>query len=257
MKRTSKELKRIARDILNNRYTIPMGAFVTATLIPAVIELPFSMSVGNYPTTSQLVITALAEFLILLIGQVLSVGVYRVHLNMTRGKEFRLSQIFDPFRSNTERYFGASFFYFLLALVSCMPAILATVYFYLVDITPLSIGIVGIGMILTVILGFLFVLNYQMVFFILLEQPQMKVLSAFKESRLLMKGNKKRLLYILLSFLGWDALILCSFGIASLWVSPYQNQTLTTFFLDCTGELNRIPVRDYSKESTPYSNFFS
>lgn len=257
MKRTSKELKRIARDILNNRYTIPMGAFVTASLIPAVIELPFSMSVGNYPTNSQLVITALAKFLILLISQVLSIGVYQVHLNMTRGKEFHFLQIFNPFRSNTERHFGASFLYFILALSSCLPAILATVYFYLVDITPLSICIVGIGMILTIVFVFLFALNYQMVFFILLEQPQMKVLRAFKESRLLMKGNKKRLLYILLSFLGWDALILCSFGIAALWISPYQNQILTIFYLDCTGELNQIPVRDYSKESTPYSNLFS
>lgn len=257
MKRTSKELKRIARDILNNRYTIPMGAFVTASLIPAVIELPFSISAGNYPTTSQLIITALAEFLILLIGQVLSIGVYRVHLNMTRGKEFRFLQIFDPFRSNAERYFGASFLYFLLALASCLPAIFAMVYFDFAKITPLSISIAVISVFLTIILVLLFALNYQMVFFILLDQPQLKVLSAFKESRLRMKGNKKRLLYILLSFLGWDVLILCSFGIASLWICPYQNETLTAFYLDCMGELDQIPVRDYNRESAPSSNYFS
>lgn len=34
MKRKASELARIARDMLNRRYTIPMGAFVTASLSP-------------------------------------------------------------------------------------------------------------------------------------------------------------------------------------------------------------------------------
>ena len=38
MKRTSKELKRIARDILNDRYRVPMAAFAATTLIATVIE---------------------------------------------------------------------------------------------------------------------------------------------------------------------------------------------------------------------------
>lgn len=42
MKRTSKELKRIARDILNDRYRVPMAAFAATTLIATVIESPFS-----------------------------------------------------------------------------------------------------------------------------------------------------------------------------------------------------------------------
>ena len=57
-----------------------------------------------------------------------------------------------------------------------------------------------------------------------------------------MHGNRLRLLYILLSFIGYGLLVLCSFGIASLWVVPYQTETLVIFYLDCTDELNRIPV---------------
>lgn len=257
MKRTSKELKRIARDILNNRYTIPMGAFITATLIPAVIEIPFSMSTGNYPNTRQLVISGLAEFLIMLIGQVLMIGVYQVHLNMTRSKEFRLFQIFDPFRSNAERHFGASLLYFIFALLACIPAILGTAYFYFTDIAALSIAILSVGIVLTLILAVVFTLNYQMAFFLLLDYPQMKVPDVFKESRLMMHGNKKRLLYIMLSFIGWNLLSLCSMGIASLWINPYQTETLVTFYLDCKAELDQLPVRDYSKESSPFSNLFS
>ena len=61
MSRSSRELKRISRDILNNRYTLPMGAFLTAWLIPTLIEIPFSMSLGDYPTNSQLIISCLAD----------------------------------------------------------------------------------------------------------------------------------------------------------------------------------------------------
>lgn len=255
MKRTSKELKRIARDILNNRYTIPMGAFVTAGLIPAVIEIPFSMFTGDNPTTKQLIITGLAEFLIMLIGQVLTIGVYQVHLNMTRSKEFRLSQIFDPFRSSAERHFGASLLYFIFSILACVPGILGTVYFYFTDITATSIGILCVGLVLSMILAIIITLNYQMIFFLLLDHPQMKVRDAFKESRLMMRGNKMRLFYITLSFIGWDLLNLCSLGIAALWITPYQTETLIVFYLDCKAELDQLPVRDYSKE-TSFSGLF-
>lgn len=66
-----------------------------------------------------------------------------------------------------------------------------------------------------------------------------------------MHGNRLRLLYILLSFIGYGLLVLCSFGIASLWVVPYQAETLVIFYLDCTDELNRIPVRSYEKLLQP------
>ena len=39
MKRSSKEIKRISRDMLNNRYSVPMGAFVAAGLILSLIHI--------------------------------------------------------------------------------------------------------------------------------------------------------------------------------------------------------------------------
>lgn len=109
MRRTSKELKRISRDMLNQRYAAPMGAFVTASLISTVIETPFSMSLGDHPSTAQFVIFCIAEFLILLIRQILQVGVMQMHLNMTRGKSYRVRDMFHPFRLGTEQFFSPRF----------------------------------------------------------------------------------------------------------------------------------------------------
>ncbi len=254
MKRTSKELKRIARDMINNRYSIPMGAFVIASLIPAVIEIPFSLSSGEYPTMAQRIIILLAEYLILLISQVLGTGVAYVHLNMTRNRKFKLIDVFWPFRSGAERFFGASVLLSLLAVSGCLPLVVGIIYFYFAELSVVSVTILILTGIVTVVLCAAIILNYNFITYFLLDYPQMKVTAAFQECRLMMKGNKKRLLYILLSFLGWDILILCSLGIASLWVNPYMTQTMVTFYLDCTGELDRIPVRNYSVESSGSSN---
>lgn len=255
MKRKTKELKRIARDILNNRYNVPMGAFVAAGLITAVIEIPFSMSMGDYPATPQIIFALLAGYLIMLISQVLNTGVARVHLNMTRGREFKVTQIFDPLKEGAERFFGAAFLLSLLTLLCCLPLAAGTIYFYFEETSAVSVAVLIFSGLAALSLELALVLNYGLCRFFLLDYPKMKVLAAFRESRLTMKRNRLRLLYLLLSFTGLMLLIFCSLGIASLWLTPYINQTLTAFYLDCTGELDRIPVRDYKKEEPGYESF--
>lgn len=254
MKRPSKEIKRIARYLLNKRYRIPMLIFIIAALVPAIVEIPFSLRIGEDVSTMQLIISLLAEYLILLLSQVLGVGVVYVHLNMTRGWEFKISQIFYPFKNGTDRFLGGSFLLSLLSIGCCMPMIGGAIYFYFADFTLLSIGILIVCCAAAGILAIMYSLNYNFVLYFLLDYPQMKVIDAFKESRRLMKGNKGRLFYIQCSYIGWYLLRLCSLGIASLWVGPYLNQIMVTFYLDCTGELNQIPVRQYDTLNTGYSN---
>ena len=46
-----------------------MVAFLTASLIPTLIEIPFSMTLGDYTGIPQLIISTLADILILLIAR--------------------------------------------------------------------------------------------------------------------------------------------------------------------------------------------
>ena len=233
MKRTSKELKRIARDILNDRYRVPMAAFAATTLIATVIESPFSFSMEDNPTNMQLVISLITEL-----------------LSMTRGNDFRIRDIFDPFKKNIDRFFIAGFLFLLMIFVSMIPVIGGFTYAVIADFSVVSIVIAAATGILSLILSCYFMLTYHFIGYITLDHPELKCLEVFKECRLLMHGNRLRLLYILLSFIGYGLLVLCSFGIASLWVVPYQTETLVIFYLDCTDELNRIPVRSYEKTAT-------
>ncbi len=244
MKRASKELKRIARDLLNDRYSIPIGAFLTAGLIPAVLEFPFLLSAGTDTSAMQLTVHLIARFLIALIAHVLETGVIYMHLNMTRKKAYSVSQIFYPLKNGTERYFGAAFLLSLFFVISCLPAAAGGIYFYLAKFSAKTVWILSGAILLSVIFVAVCLLNYNFVSFFLLDYPKMKVWDSFLECRRLMKGNKRRFLFLALSFFGWGFLIFFSFGIASLWVKPYLTQTMVNFYLDCTTELDRIPVRD-------------
>lgn len=250
MKRSSKELKRIARDMLNNRYTVPMGAFIAATFIPAVIEIPFSLPVNSYLSPSQIIIFLLAEFIILLISQVLNAGVIQIHLNMTRNKAYKFSDLFLPFRQRTDHFFLAACFMNLLFIICSLPFLAAVLFYYLRPEAAQAIPLLIFCGIITCLCFFFVFLTYNFVMFFLLDYPEMKVMTAFRKSRLLMKKNKKRLLYIFFSFIGWQLLIPISLGIAALWIQPYCNETMVTFYLDCTGELDRIPVRDYTPHTS-------
>ncbi len=242
--RTSGEIKRISRDILNDRYNVPMGAFMIAGLIPAVIRFPFSSDDG-YQTVPQFFIALVANFLIMLIAQVLRTGVIRIHLNMTRAGGFRLSQVFDPLRRGTERYFCAAFFTGILLWVCGIPFFAGSLYFYLAEITAFSVAVLVITGTLSLVSAVFFVLSYSFVPHFLLDYPQMRVTAAFRECRKLMRGNRRRLFGLLCSFIGYGVPVVLSFGFALLWVGPYMTQTMVTFYLDCTCELDRIPVRSY------------
>lgn len=254
MKRSSRELKRIARDLLNNRYTVPMGGFVTASFISVVFKIPFSLSLGNYPAISQIVTSILAFYLISLIDMVFRAGIIFVHLNLTRGKEFKFIQIVEPFLHGTERYFLSAFRLSLLELMSFIPVAAGVLVYYFYGSTSITIAVLALGIILTVLCLILLILNYSFVFYLLLDRPQESVRSLFKENRLMMKKNKGRFFYLLLSFLPWLVPALCSGGIAALWISPYMTQTLVNFYFDCTGELNQIPVRDYTVDSRSFND---
>ena len=129
MSRSSSELKRISRDILNNRYSVPM-------------------TLGDYPGTPQLIISTIADILILLIAQMLDTGVMLVHMNMTRGQTYRIRDVFTPFRNGAERFFLAAVLFDVFLVIAGIPAIAGVLYFYKTGVSGLSGALLAAGSIL-------------------------------------------------------------------------------------------------------------
>lgn len=237
MNRPCKELKRIARDNLNGNYRIPMGAFLTATLIPLAVELPFSMLQKDTQPLPITIMFYVAEFLIMLLDVVLSVGILQMHLSLARKKEIRLGMVVYGFKNHPDRYIIGGLLLMVAAIVCAIPFGVGAAVFSAFKMQPGTILLlIATGIVSTVLMA-LVQLGYALVLYLLLDHPQMPIREAFRLSRQMMKGNKGRLFYIYLSFIGLQLLCLLSLGIGSLWVYPYQSQTLAIFYLELAGEI--------------------
>jgi uncharacterized membrane protein len=83
---------------------------------------------------------------------------------------------------------------------------------------------------LFIIPGIIAAYSYQMTLYILLDNPDMKVMDAIKESKEMMKGHKMEFFILQLSFLGWLILGVFTAGILYLWLIPYMNVTMCNFY---------------------------
>jgi uncharacterized membrane protein len=73
-------------------------------------------------------------------------------------------------------------------------------------------------------------LSYSMATFLMIDNPAMTAKEAITASRALMNGQKLRLVLFHLSFLGWWLLVLVTFGLAALWVGPYEGVAQGAFY---------------------------
>ena len=232
--KTCRQLKTAARGNLIGNYRITMGAFVIVMLLGTIIEIPFSRLVNGAATpTTNYIIYYIAEFLIAILSGVLQIGLFRIHLSIARKKECNVSDVFCCFKSRTDRYILGYLLVFAFSLIGMLPALY--VYFFC-DLTlaklPLIIGLLLLSLVLSVFIN----IALALVFFVMLDNEDMSIVQCFKKAVGLMKGNKGRLFYIYLSFIGMWLLVVLSLGIGYLWVEPYMIQTYTMFYLDVIGE---------------------
>ena len=82
------------------------------------------------------------------------------------------------------------------------------------------------GAVLMVILN----LNYVLTEYILMDNPNMKALDGANLSKTMMKGHKGEWFVMILSFLGWDILTAMTFGILSIYTTPYKLHTFAGYY---------------------------
>lgn len=99
-----------------------------------------------------------------------------------------------------------------------------------IGITICSLFSFVFGLCLFVVYGFKFELGHSMSFFVSYQQPKLKPVECLKQSRRLMKGNKKRLLKLRIKNLGF--ILLCLTVIGSVWALPYLLVNKSIFYND-------------------------
>lgn len=253
MKRSSRELKENARVILNGRYGIFIGTFLVYFLIAMAIE---SVPVFFLRTegASGIVVSQVITLILSLIISILAAGFNRLSLNVSRGRQAGVGDLFYCFSHHPDRVIVVNFLISLVGIVCQIPTILITVslgfqsFYY----TPLS-WIAGLLLCSLVfgIISYIITLGFSLSIPLLIDNPDMGAIEAMKTSAALMKGNKGRYFYISLSFIGISLLCILSFGIGYLWAFPYMSVTFMEFYRETIGELDGGP-RDQIHSHSDY-----
>lgn len=133
----------------------------------------------------------------------LSYGLSLLFLTLIRKNDFNIELLFGGFSEKYLKIVGIGFFtslfIFLWSLLLIIPGIVASY-------------------------------SYSMVYFILVDEPDIDIFEAIAKSKKMMYGNKGQLFLLDLSFLGWCLLSLLSFGIGFLWLFPYVTTSHTLFY---------------------------
>ena len=155
-----------------------------------------------------------------LVTPVLSVGMSHWILERLRGQVLPVSAVFSRLR-----IFLKSIGLRLLIVLKVLLWMLPGLAVFLFSVIPLiranpgssaelssaadiSFHLMSVGMIAMIVLGVMGYLYYAMAEFILADEPEERVLSCARRSKMLMKGRRGVLMSLWLSFLLWDLLIL-------------------------------------------------
>ncbi|MBN2461789.1 MAG: DUF975 family protein [Candidatus Cloacimonetes bacterium] len=190
---TYTEIRKAAREALRNNWWNAVAAYL--------IYFAITVIVGSIPGAGQIAI--------ILAAGALTYGLSLFFLSLVRKRATDLNEIFKGFNfSGTNMgLFGKTMGVFLLS----------SLYIFLWSLLFIIPGIVA-------------AYSYRLIYYLLIDRPELSVSEILRESRSMMYGNKARLFWLDLSFIGWFILCCFTFGIGFLFLSPYMCTAAVIFY---------------------------
>ena len=227
-KKTSSQLKQVARGIMIGKYRNAISILLASDLIISTLSLFTSTNADSY---IGIAIGFIVSFILVLFGTILNVGQCSFYLNIACEQPFQFSDLFTGFKTHPDKIIITQVIIQLLTAVPVIPAVVVMAIAAYTN-NSMLILIACLLLILGCGISWWISLKYSQVYYLLLDFPDCSFMELLKMSWKLMKGNAGRLLYIQVSFIPITLAGLLSFGIGLLFVQPYQNMTYTLFYLD-------------------------
>lgn len=234
MKKTSSELKCMAKGLLAGHYGLLIGAALLygggSLVITMVLELVFQSD------HSFNILYFICSLIVSLLSTIFTIGYEKMILEISRGREARLGDLLYGFSHQPDRIILLTILLSLVSLACMLPGSLLLAAGAIMKLIPLTL--VGILALLTGTV-FLFILSfgYSMVFLLYLDNPEKGVIQLMRESRTLMKGNKGRYFYLQISFIGLMLLSILTCFIGLFWLVPYMEMTSVLFYRNLLNEV--------------------
>lgn len=259
MKRTSAQLKQMAKDRLLGNYGMCIALSIIVSVISSAVMFlcEFATGIYRYPMSPAPYILYFVLVIILsLLISVFSAGLTYYYMNLCRGRKADIGNLLFAFKHHPDKFILVSLLLFLITFLCLVPGyVVLFIGIFTRTGSELLMAFLAIVLLIAgVVFDYILMLMFSQPYYILLDDPTKGVIQSMKESAQLMRGNKGRFFYINLSFIGWMLLGALSFGIGMLWVSAYLSATQVYFYLDITGELDRPaePVIDVQPEPQQY-----
>ena len=260
-KRSTRVLKNRASGALKGKMGIAVASSVLVTLAGvAASYLTLWLFPGN--GTLDLILGEVFSFGLMMVLYIVQVGMYRLYLNIARGKEFSLGDLMYFFRSQPDRILTGCFPMAVISWLANLPAVIyqSTAVLELEPVIldqqvvmtesmmagleqqarlMMNTGLINLAGLLA---AFLVTMPMVLAPYILADEKTETGLDAIRESVALMKGNYVRYILLNLSFV---PLVLATgiftLGIALLlWVIPFLEMSRVMFYRDVSGELDRL-----------------
>ena len=245
MKTTSSDLKKRAKLTLLGNYGTAVGAMLIVDVFLIVICMVFigvSMA-GTFSIiggagyirssmTRSLVMMLVIYFIAILLIYLVMAGIRRMFYHMSTGRPFALGDMLFAFTHRPQRFLGLYFINMAFGMAAGIPYFVVSFSARITGYIPILMALQFLMYLLQLIGIVVYSLYFKMAGYLLVEDPERTVISCLRESAALMKGNKGRLFYLDLSFIGIYLLGAGSFGIGFLWILPYMETTMIHFYLD-------------------------
>ena len=103
-----------------------------------------------------------------------------------------------------------------------------TIFFKFLGLIIAEAVLVFLWSLLFVIPGIIAIYRYSMAVYIMIDNPDMSIMSCIRESKRMMQGRKAELFVLHLSFIGWQILAMIPF--VAFWVVPYAAVTEANYY---------------------------
>ena len=191
------ELKNKAKESLKGKY----GDAITLILITYAINFAAGLIIG-FMGLEESIIDLLSNIASIIISGIIGFGTVSYYLKVSRKESVTYKELFSKMNMFWS-YIGISLLVGLFTLLWSL---------------------------LFIIPGIIAALNYSLVYFIKLDNPELSASDVLEKSKQMMKGHRWDYFVLGLSFLGWSILGLFTFGILYLWLVPYMQVTYANFY---------------------------
>ncbi len=185
MKRSSRELKEIAREALLGSYGVFALAFLIYFLISFTIEM-IPMLFLKTETISGLITLQIVTFILTLLICVLAAGFQRISLNISRDLYSSVADLFYCFLHHPDRFIVVSFLITLISFALQIPTLVLGIWLISTNPayhTPLSyVILILLTALVMAVIAYIITLRFSLANILLIDNPQMGAIESMKTS---------------------------------------------------------------------------